>query len=167
MVRIGVRPLGDGRARTGLDDRAASAKSAEPDSDRKAGAGARDAAKSGGADTSGPAGARDAAKSGEADTRRRADAGARDEGQARGDEGQARGDPGPSPKLPFEQTTRWLRGRIVARLRDGDPDAWHRLPDELGSHGFERVASAVSALERDGLLERRPDGSVRLPSKAM
>jgi hypothetical protein len=99
-----------------------------------------------------------AAKSGEADAMWKAD--------ARGG-AHARRDLPPSAGLPFEQTTRWLRGRIVARLRDGDPDAWQRLPKELGSHGFERVASAVAALEREGLLERHPDGSVRLPSKAM
>jgi A/G-specific adenine glycosylase len=66
--------------------------------------------------------------------------------------------------LPFERTTRWLRGRIVERLRTLDDGAWGRLPDRIGDHGEVEIAAAVVALERDGLLERGPDGSVRLPS---
>jgi A/G-specific adenine glycosylase len=75
----------------------------------------------------------------------------------------------PSPRMngeavPFELTTRWLRGRIVERLRDAEADDWVALPDSIGSHDHEHVAAAVASLERDGLLERRHDGSVRLPS---
>jgi A/G-specific adenine glycosylase len=74
----------------------------------------------------------------------------------------------PAPRttrgLPFEQTSRWLRGRIVAHLRGLESDAWGRLPTAIGSHDEAAVAAAVSNLERDGLLERSPDGSVRLPS---
>ena len=66
--------------------------------------------------------------------------------------------------VPFEQTTRWLRGRIVDRLREIDDDAWFELPGSLGSHGPTEIAAAVAALERDGLLEMSPDGWVRLPS---
>lgn len=65
---------------------------------------------------------------------------------------------------PFERTTRWLRGRIVAMLRDTPGAAWTHVPDEIGSHDSADVAAAVDALERDGLLERRRDGAVRLPS---
>jgi A/G-specific adenine glycosylase len=68
--------------------------------------------------------------------------------------------------VPFEQTTRWLRGRIVARLRDSEEGTWTQLPAWLGSHGPERVTAAVAALERDGLVERCADGAVRLPSAA-
>ncbi|MEA2026852.1 MAG: A/G-specific adenine glycosylase [Chloroflexota bacterium] len=68
--------------------------------------------------------------------------------------------------MPFERTTRWLRGRIVERLRALDDGAWTRLPDAIGGHGEAEIAAAVAGLERDGLLERRPDGSVRLPSGA-
>lgn len=71
----------------------------------------------------------------------------------------------PAPRRPpFEQTTRWLRGRIVAHLRDADADAWVDLPDHIGSHGPEQVAAAARALRGDGLLEEHADGSVRLPS---
>jgi A/G-specific adenine glycosylase len=65
---------------------------------------------------------------------------------------------------PFEQTTRWLRGRIVERLRALDADDWVQLPSAIGAHGSAQIVAAVAGLERDGLLERRPDGAVRLPS---
>jgi A/G-specific adenine glycosylase len=64
----------------------------------------------------------------------------------------------------FEQSTRWLRGRVVARLREADGDAWTHLPGVIGSHGPEAVHAALDALVRDGLIERRADGAVRLPS---
>jgi hypothetical protein len=69
----------------------------------------------------------------------------------------------PEPRA-FERSTRWLRGRIVARLREADGDAWTHLPGVIGPHGPEAVAGALEALLRDGLLERRADGAVRLPS---
>ena len=66
--------------------------------------------------------------------------------------------------VPFELTNRWLRGRIVARLRVADDGSWQRLPHAIGHHDGAAVEAAVAGLERDGLLERRPDGAVRLPS---
>lgn len=66
--------------------------------------------------------------------------------------------------VPFERTTRWLRGRIIERLRGLDDGAWVRLPDSIGDHETAAIAAAVEGLERDGLLERGPDGAVRLPS---
>ena len=68
--------------------------------------------------------------------------------------------------VPFERTSRWLRGRIVARLRDLEDGAWAQMPESIGAHGPDRVAVALAALRRDGLLEQRADGSVRLPSTA-
>jgi A/G-specific adenine glycosylase len=65
---------------------------------------------------------------------------------------------------PFEETTRWLRGRIVACLREVEDASWIRLPETLGSHGPERIAAAADAMRREGLIEQRADGSVRLPS---
>lgn len=67
--------------------------------------------------------------------------------------------------VPFEQTTRWLRGRIVQHLRRIDDGHWSRLPPTLGAHDAAAISAAVAGLERDGLLERHPDGSVRLPSE--
>jgi A/G-specific adenine glycosylase len=73
----------------------------------------------------------------------------------------------PAPGGPaFEHTTRWLRGRIVAQLRALEDGAWARLPDAIGAHGPDQIAAATAALQLDGLLESRADGSVRLPSLA-
>jgi A/G-specific adenine glycosylase len=66
--------------------------------------------------------------------------------------------------VPFEATTRWLRGRIVEVLRDAEPEIWTRLPSRLGRHDEDHIDAAIEALERDGLLERSHDGAVRLPS---
>jgi A/G-specific adenine glycosylase len=75
--------------------------------------------------------------------------------------------PSPPPeRLTFEQTTRWLRGRIVAHLRTVEEGAWVRLPESLGSHGPEQIAGATATLQREGLVELHADGSVRLPSGA-
>lgn len=74
------------------------------------------------------------------------------------------GRPTALPAVRFEATTRWLRGRIVARLRAVDGGAWTKLPAVIGEHGPEAVAAMIVALEHDGLLERRSDGQVRLPS---
>lgn len=65
---------------------------------------------------------------------------------------------------PFEETTRWLRGRIVACLREVEDAAWVSLPETLGGHGPERIAAAADAMRREGLIEQRADGFVRLPS---
>ncbi|CAN5608590.1 A/G-specific adenine glycosylase [soil metagenome] len=65
---------------------------------------------------------------------------------------------------PFEHTSRWLRGRIVARLRELEHGEWAHLPDSMGSHDPVAIESALQALQRDGLVERHADGGVRLPS---
>ena len=67
-------------------------------------------------------------------------------------------------RLPFEATSRWLRGHIVQRLREADDAAWTRLPSALGPHEEAAIEAAVAGLLRDGVVERRPDGAVRLPS---
>jgi A/G-specific adenine glycosylase len=55
----------------------------------------------------------------------------------------------------FEGSDRWARGRIVAALLEGRP-----LPPGLTPERRER---ALAGLERDGLVVRRPDGSLGLP----
>jgi A/G-specific adenine glycosylase len=47
----------------------------------------------------------------------------------------------------FEDTNRWVRGRVVAALAAGDP-----VPDGIAA---DRLALAVDGLIRDGLVERR------------
>jgi len=69
-----------------------------------------------------------------------------------------------APEPAFELTTRWLRGRIIERLRALDEGAWEWLPATIGVHGSDDVEAAVAALRREGLLEQRLDGAVRLPS---
>ena len=71
----------------------------------------------------------------------------------------AAGGPAPGPRRRaqerFEDSERWARGRIVAALVEGGP-----LPAGLSA---ERRDRALAALERDGLVVRRRDGSVSLP----
>jgi A/G-specific adenine glycosylase len=73
---------------------------------------------------------------------------------------------GRRPQLRFETTNRWLRGRILARARDADDEAWVAYAEPIGSHGTQAVREAVAALASEGLLEAReaadgPEG--RLP----
>lgn len=67
--------------------------------------------------------------------------------------------------VPFETTSRWLRGRLLDLLRDSPGATWARLPPALGSHGDAAIARAVEGLARDGLAERHPEdsGLARLP----
>ena len=58
-------------------------------------------------------------------------------------------------RVRFEDTDRYVRGRIVAALAAGDP-----LPHRVGE---ERLERALSGLERDGLVVRGRRGEVRLP----
>lgn len=61
---------------------------------------------------------------------------------------------GGAPAAKFEETDRYVRGRVVAALAGGAP-----LPVEVGE---ERLERALAGLERDGLIVRE-DGHVRLP----
>ena len=72
-----------------------------------------------------------------------------------------------TPEPAFPATTRWLRGRIVARARDADDGAWIPFDGPIGGHDRLAVREAVAALASDGLLEVREssDGpEARLPS---
>jgi len=55
----------------------------------------------------------------------------------------------------FEDTDRWVRGRVVAALAAGEA-----LPGGLAPGRLER---ALAGLERDGLVVRGPAGTARLP----
>ena len=57
---------------------------------------------------------------------------------------------------PFPATSRWLRGRIVDRLRDAPGAAWTALPDRIGEHGADAIERALAGLARDGVIERDP-----------
>ena len=60
-----------------------------------------------------------------------------------------------SPEPAFPATTRWLRGRIVARARDADDGTWVAFDAPIGDHDRRAVREAVVALASDGLLEVR------------
>ena len=53
----------------------------------------------------------------------------------------------------FTSTTRWLRGRIVDRLRAAPDGAWTEVDAPIGSHDAIAVGAALEALARDGLVE--------------
>lgn len=78
--------------------------------------------------------------------------------------------PGPRPRVgatreraaPFTSTDRWLRGRILDRLRASPDGVWVRLDGGIGEHDHDRVQAAAHALARDGLVEiDAPTGSDR------
>jgi A/G-specific adenine glycosylase len=54
----------------------------------------------------------------------------------------------------FPSTTRWLRGRILDRLRAAHQDDWTTVSAPIGVHGTEAVDRALAALDRDGVIER-------------
>lgn len=64
------------------------------------------------------------------------------------------------PYLPFPQTARWLRGRLVASLIEAQVGAWVSLPNRLGTHDRDAIISAAESLQREGFLELR-DGQAR------
>lgn len=68
------------------------------------------------------------------------------------------------PEPAFSSTRRWLRGRIVERLRDLPEGAWAAVEGPLGEHDAAAVAAALDGLVGEGMIERRSDGAVRLPS---
>lgn len=58
-----------------------------------------------------------------------------------------------SRPVAFAATTRWLRGRIVDRLRAADGTTWVTIAAPIGSHDAAAVRSALRALAHDGLVE--------------
>ena len=72
---------------------------------------------------------------------------------------------GASVATPFPSTSRWLRGRIVERLRDAG--GWLAFEEPIGGHGLRAVHAAIHALARDGLAEVDGTGEgirARLPA---
>ena len=74
----------------------------------------------------------------------------------------------PQESIPFERTTRFLRGRIVDRLRDVPRgatlpvrDLIAALADVVPADRLPEIPAVTEALERDGIIERS-GGSLRL-----
>ena len=64
---------------------------------------------------------------------------------------------------PFPTTRRWLRGRIVGRLREAPKRRWVTVDEPIGVHSRAHVREALGQLAIDGLIERDRHGRVRLP----
>ncbi|HUP54145.1 MAG TPA: A/G-specific adenine glycosylase [Methylomirabilota bacterium] len=57
------------------------------------------------------------------------------------------------PAAPFASTNRWLRGRILDRLRAVPDGEWVALDGAIGTHDRTRVRAAADAMAADGVLE--------------
>lgn len=54
---------------------------------------------------------------------------------------------------PFHATNRWLRGRILDRLREAHHHEWVVLDAPIGIHALDRVHRAASTLAAEGMIE--------------
>lgn len=59
----------------------------------------------------------------------------------------------PTAPMRFELTSRWLRGRILDRLRDAPEGAWVTFDDGIGVHESAAVGAAVERLAAEGMVE--------------
>jgi hypothetical protein len=50
-------------------------------------------------------------------------------------------------------TNRWLRGRILDRLREAPDGAWVEFDGAIGTHAEATVAAAVAQLGAEGMIE--------------
>ncbi|HEY4227452.1 MAG TPA: A/G-specific adenine glycosylase [Candidatus Limnocylindrales bacterium] len=57
----------------------------------------------------------------------------------------------------FAVTTRWLRGRILDRLRDTPDGTWATFEGPIGEHGHEAVLRSLARLSAEGLIEADGD----------
>ena len=66
---------------------------------------------------------------------------------------------------PFRSTSRWLRGRILDRLREAEDAGWVMIGAPIGDHDRTTVARTLDALAADGLVELDPASplTARLP----
>jgi hypothetical protein len=68
--------------------------------------------------------------------------------------------------VPFASTNRWLRGRILDRLREAPDGAWVTLDGPIGTHDHDSVRTAANAMAADGVLEIAPTVANTLGIKA-
>ncbi len=68
-------------------------------------------------------------------------------------------------QAPFRTTSRWLRGRILDRLREASNGDWVALDVPIGEHDLGAVTVALRALAKDGLLELDARASERLRAR--
>jgi A/G-specific adenine glycosylase len=55
--------------------------------------------------------------------------------------------------VTFTSTTRWLRGRILDRLRDAPDGEWITFDEPIGTHGQAAVLASLSRLSTEGLID--------------
>jgi A/G-specific adenine glycosylase len=72
---------------------------------------------------------------------------------ARPQHGSGAGGPARGRQPAFRSTSRWLRGRILDRLREADGRAWVRLDGPIGDHATAVVGETLRILASEGLLE--------------
>jgi A/G-specific adenine glycosylase len=63
------------------------------------------------------------------------------------------GDAAAPAARPFPATTRWLRGRILARLREAPDGAWTTFDEPIGSHDEAAVRQALDDLADESFIE--------------
>jgi A/G-specific adenine glycosylase len=81
-------------------------------------------------------------------------------------DGVTSGERKPTRRERFPATTRWLRGRILDRVRAAGDGEWIPLDGAIGEHAPDRVHAAARAMMADGVLDVRSDDGViraRLP----
>ncbi|HEX7950369.1 MAG TPA: hypothetical protein VF494_08470 [Candidatus Limnocylindrales bacterium] len=61
-----------------------------------------------------------------------------------------------SSPIAFASTSRWLRGRIVDRLRSAPDGTWTRIAGPIGAHDEQAVSAALAVLAAEGLIEIDP-----------
>ncbi len=54
---------------------------------------------------------------------------------------------------PFESTSRWLRGRVLARLREARANGWVVFDAPIGTHDLAAVRAALADLEAEGFID--------------
>ena len=65
------------------------------------------------------------------------------------------------PSKPFRSTTRWLRGRILDRLRDATDGSWITFDAPFGEHSTHAVRGQIERLGREGVIEVDPFAKAR------
>ena len=63
--------------------------------------------------------------------------------------------------VPFRSSSRWLRGRILDRLREVDGSQWLEVDAPFGEHDEVAVIRSLELLAAEGLVERHPDSVFR------
>lgn len=66
---------------------------------------------------------------------------------------------------PFRTTSRWLRGRIVDRLRQAPNGEWVVLADTIGGHDRAAIEVATRSMANEGMLELDGTEPVRLRAR--